>query len=452
MGPGRRLLVAALPLLVACTVVDAGQTGAGVSSLPPGGGPTGMASTAPLSPLARPAAGILRLTIRWPVPREPFRTTVVPNSAQSLLVTVVADGETLAERLVPRVGATASVEFALAPRNNVTVRARAYDVSTPDLATETPIAEGHAAGLNLVSSLVTPARVTLVPLEIPRLVRLGLNVGRAGTSLVLYGEHFRPDSEVWFSGRPAAEVTYLDASALRVRVPAGAVSGPITLRSDGIPSATDAWFWVLDRVVLSQPAKESWDASTGSGERQVRFGSEVVFPASASWVLPAQSVTGAPPEPQVTNWYSSDARGGTFAADGRFTAGSVRQATTIVAGLGSLLSNSIRVLPAGKLDGIGFGGGTLELFSLPATGDPGAGHLVTAPPAVATHDLPRSPRFTCTSSRPDLVSCDEAGVRTTRAQEEGVATLTATLVDVPSMVATIDVRVHASGSLSVDLE
>jgi hypothetical protein len=54
----------------------------------------------------------------------------------------------------------------------------------------------------------------------------------AGARVTIKGEGFTPSSSVQFDGVPAASVTYMSAKKLRVLVPAGAGTGPITVTNE----------------------------------------------------------------------------------------------------------------------------------------------------------------------------------------------------------------------------
>src|SRR5581483_11261035 len=61
--------------------------------------------------------------------------------------------------------------------------------------------------------------------------------GAAGARIAIKGEGFTPSSSVEFAGVPAASVTYVSAKKLKVIVPAGAGTGPITVTNES-PAGT----------------------------------------------------------------------------------------------------------------------------------------------------------------------------------------------------------------------
>jgi hypothetical protein len=242
-----------------------------------------------------------------------------------------------------------------------------------------------------------------------------------------------------------------------VTVPDGAVSGRLSIVTDGLPVASDAWFWVLESLGLAVPARESWDDGTLPYERQARFGSDVRLEARPVWRLGNAGATVSVPAPEDVQWLSSDARAGSFVAPGRFRCGSDRVPTTVVAALGPWLSEGFRILPSGSLTGLRLSRDHLELSSMPASGAADPGVAVTASvEALVDHTLPRAPAVACSSSEPGLVTCVDGRIATTRAQRDGTALVTAWLVDVPemraNMSATMSVRVVASGSMQVVIE
>ncbi len=62
--------------------------------------------------------------------------------------------------------------------------------------------------------------------------------GGAGTVVSIKGTGFTNSSTVSFAGTPAASVTFLSKTKLKVTVPAGAASGPITVTNTSAPAGT----------------------------------------------------------------------------------------------------------------------------------------------------------------------------------------------------------------------
>jgi IPT/TIG domain len=62
--------------------------------------------------------------------------------------------------------------------------------------------------------------------------------GAAGASISIKGTGFTSSSTVAFAGTPAASVTFLSKSKLKATVPAGALSGPITVTNTSEPAGT----------------------------------------------------------------------------------------------------------------------------------------------------------------------------------------------------------------------
>ncbi len=61
--------------------------------------------------------------------------------------------------------------------------------------------------------------------------------GATGAKVTIKGEGFTPSSAVQFAGVPASSVTYVSAKKLKVLVPAGAGTGPITVTNEA-PAGT----------------------------------------------------------------------------------------------------------------------------------------------------------------------------------------------------------------------
>ncbi len=397
--------------------------------------------------------GILRIGVRWPQFRPGFAVAVIPDSARSLLVSVSEDERVLATRTVPRPAALSSstVDFRLPPATNVSVRVAAYAEVAPDPLVNVPLAVGTAAGLNLISSLVTPARISLAPRTTPRISRLSYNVAPIGTHIFVYGENFHPDSQVFFNGHRAQDVTFLTTGALRALVPGDATVGPLTVRADGVPAANEASFWVI-RSLQVATTKESWDL-TPADQRLARFDTTFYLAASPSWQIESSTATYSAPEPGATVWFSSDPRGGAFDAPGLFRAGKEKIATLVSAGMGPFMGSTIKITPSGTLTAVALSTTSFSLYSKPASGDPSPSYQTEATiSASVSHLLPGTPLIRWESSRPDLVTVAGGAVSATRAQQEGSALITAAMVDDPTLVATAAVKIHASGSIKVEID
>jgi len=443
---------------VPADLTGANPAGSGLEAFSKQMGQAPAGPTAPEGASGRVEPAMLRLSIRWPAASEaPYRVAVLPESVRRVLVRVFAGDAELARQELVRsgdaAGTAAEASFRLLPRDNVRVEVEALGTPLPEEQEEVAVARGSASGLNLASSRLVTARITMVPVDQPLLTRLGQNIGQPGSVLELFGRNLRPATVVSFGGVKAGPVTWISGGALRVTVPDGAMSGRLTVVTDGVPVASDAWFWVLESLGLMVPARESWDDGTLDYVRQARFGSDVRLEARPVWRISDPDATASVAPPEDVQWLSSDERAGSFVAPGRFRCGTQRVPTTVVAALGPYLSGGFRIEPAGAITGLRLASPAVALYSRPAVGESEPGYPATASVgAVVDHTLPRSPALDCSSSDPSLVTCTDGVLSTTRAQRDGLVVVTVGLRDLPDLRASMSVQVHASGSMQVVIE
>jgi hypothetical protein len=69
-------------------------------------------------------------------------------------------------------------------------------------------------------------------LGLPPFVRYLPTYGRAGALVQILGQGFTSGSQVFFNGTPAASPVVVYPTYLRVIVPSGATTGPITVTTD----------------------------------------------------------------------------------------------------------------------------------------------------------------------------------------------------------------------------
>ncbi len=393
--------------------------GSGISGGPAGPGPVGLS-----------ARGTLVLVIHWPERDYPgFRAALIPTSTNAVALTVkTADGSVLIEKVIQRQAteATVSVEVELDAASNLSVLLRAYRESAPDLAKGTPIAVGTAAGVNIVPSKVTSMAITLAPAFVPTITAMSLNAGAVGDTITLTGTSFgiigQATPSVTFNGDGAsvsAAVTPVDATKLGVVVPAGATVGRLVVTSDGVPSVSNAVFWVASALSISAP-KAAWDSSAAD-KRIVLTSTTLQITPTPTWVLSTGTLGSAYGQAPYPAWDLADAAAGQISASGLYTAAGSYKESRLSGKLGSIDSNALTLSAQ-----------DVTVSISPATGSLGpAGAASIKFKAINTFtDGSTNSLVTYSSADASKVAINSIGTAvqgTTAAGTFGVVTITATL-------------------------
>ena len=288
-SPWRFALLAAASLgAVGCRVptgqpARVGTEGAAIQS----GSDPAASSPAQAGVSADQRLGVLRLTIRWPERDRPgFRAQVIPTTTSALVVRVWSGhpsaGVEIGSPIVlqrPSGDATVSKELPIPEGRNYSVQAKAYREASPDLSSAVPIAQGMAAGVGVFWGQTTNAPIVLDAMTVPALSGFDTNLGVPGDTLTLSGANFDVVSgatlSVTFDQATASDLTLVSSTSLRVVVPAEATSGRVTVTNDGVPSTSNANFWVLSGFRLDA-SQEFWDPSP-AGKRIVLVGQTLPF-------------------------------------------------------------------------------------------------------------------------------------------------------------------------------
>lgn len=361
---GAALCGAAVSTLMAVAGCMAPRGGDGLITLPdflrrPAATGTSQATPAPgmpgvpvALPGADPAVGskaVLSLLIRWPLrDAAGYRAAVIPAQTNSIAIIVKKGSTTLATRVVPRQegGGVSTVMIELDADTGLTVEAKAFTETSPNLSTAKPIAEGIATGVNLAAS-----RVTRVPLQLdlvgaPKITDLSPSGGGVGDLVQITGNNFGTGAatfSVKFGDTVAGGPVRSGDTAISVRVPAGAAVGNVSVTANGIQSTSTAVFWVASGVTLKAPAKASWDPVSLVNTRTVMLAKTLQLDASASFVVRSGSTLadfGTPPFP---TFELSNSAAGTISATGLFTAGSEPVGTDVTANLGGVKSPVVKM-------------------------------------------------------------------------------------------------------------
>lgn len=205
------------------------------------------------------APATLQFSIRWPMPYE---VALLPYSSTALRLRVASDSAVLGERWIikePGVSyATASMAIDALRAGTVRVEAEVYRQASPDLAVDLPLATGLAASVAIRSSQFTPVALRLVPTLRPTVASFSTRVGASDSVIDVLGSNFGNGLipvTVGFNGAavPSQLVSRLSESLLRVRVPAGAYSGPVMVTADGVEGSSSIPFWVVASMSVASP-------------------------------------------------------------------------------------------------------------------------------------------------------------------------------------------------------
>src|SRR6185436_1948520 len=76
----------------------------------------------------------------------------------------------------------------------------------------------------------------------PRIFEISTNSARIGDSLILYGDDFNPQEAQVSIGGAEAQIIAGNVAYLQVRVPGGALPGPVSISEAGRIAASSAYF------------------------------------------------------------------------------------------------------------------------------------------------------------------------------------------------------------------
>lgn len=207
--------------------------------------------------------GAVKLTVRWP--SRTYNTNVIPESTTKLVIKISKDG---VEKVTKDIIRDASQSVMVTTINDL-VAGSGYTAEIRAFRDTTDLAYGTTASeFTIASGRVTNVPpVTLVSDSAPAIYSLnnqgpGNQIGAVGDYINITGKNFASGSitfHVYFNGEAtdsleATEVTRNDEQHLTARVPAGAKTGNVKIRVDGLDSGSAATFWVADSVSLPATA------------------------------------------------------------------------------------------------------------------------------------------------------------------------------------------------------
>lgn len=415
--------------------------------------------TAPSEEAAAPEAGYgwLNLTIRWPEPAPGYAIALLPTTTQAVVVTVkTASGAAVgAPVIISRAAGATKVTKSIRVEagSNLSVKVEAYREASPILGTSVPIA--HNSGVvNVTRSKVSPLPLTLEPVYVPTVEGFNSNVGRVDGIVTIHGKNFGsgnvPTPVVTFNGVPSTSVIRSSDTLLMAAVPTGALTGNVVVKADGVPSTSQATFWVLSSFVIEAP-RQSWDNGP-INSRMVRYGNALQFTGRQTWA----TEDGKTPEqygtPPTFTWVLSDPAAGTLTEGGRFLAATSFATSSVKAVCDTTNSNVLEVRAVG-VDSVTLDRTDLTLNALDAGGGADAGYVTSATIAATVHTTaPVDGGVTWSSSDESRVTVANGVVRTVADAQEGKVTITATAVDDPSKKATASVTVTIMGDLELEIE
>lgn len=385
---------------------------------------------------AKGALGHLVVEIQWPSLGR-YRTQVIPDSTVAIALDVLDGGQQLDQVVVERqAGAIGQASFQLPAGNGYQLEAAAYRDEQPGPQSQ-PIAQGNATGVVVAPNATSTASLTLAPLFAPTIASMSEIVGQAGDAVTISGSNLGvvdgATPSVTFGGLAAA-VTPVSSTSLLAMVPSAGVSGPVVVTDDGVPSASQADFWVASGVSITAP-KASWD-DTPADTRMAVEGSSVAFSAWPTWVLPAGTSAAQIGTPPLASWSSSNAQSGSIGATGVFVpaVGQVGQSTTISARLGPWASNTFTA----QVEDVS----TISLSPATASLGPGGEPLVPFSGMATMTDGSTNSAFLLSADSPASVSFDATGdAQLADPAGFGPVVVTATSLD-PAVIATATVELR----------
>jgi hypothetical protein len=439
----------------------------GLSPVDRGANAPAVAAPARPGPLVR-QTGSLTLTIIWPDRPDSRHVAAIPASANSLILTISSAGSLVMPPQVakrPPGGGTQVVAIEDVPAgNNLGLEVTAYSEADPKLGVSVVLARGTAA-VNIQTAKRSSASIKMVPANEPSISSLSANVGMGGLKLVLLGNNLDPVAgatpSVEFnasSGVAQGAVKAIDPSRLEVTVPAGAVTGRVVVRRDGIPSQSEIVFWVVSGLTIDAEGKTQ--AGTALGFGQVYYGDTLRFTASATFAFKGGENAGTYGSPPTARYLSSHpidvAQNAIDSLSGVLTAATRHATTSVTADLGGLKSNEIQAESVG-VDAVTVNPAVLSLNARPADGAPVSAALAASVSATISASVRTSLAFdkgvSWSSSNISFATVDASGsVSGAAGASAGTAIITARSVVNPAKLATVTVTVTDLGNLRVKIQ
>ncbi|HBN07611.1 MAG TPA: hypothetical protein DD435_02840 [Cyanobacteria bacterium UBA8530] len=255
--------------------------------------------------------GSLSLKIRWPQKVRGFRTAGIPYSTDKIVLTikqrdVVIKTEEISAPPVEGGAPTYSVF-------SYELDGGAYAITIDGRRGETVIAQGNAA-INVVVGKSCPVSITLNVLNAPAIesfseladqnVEYGSIGGLNGDTFKIRGRNFinqaEPNEkpEVRFNETivPDEDLVVESDSSLTVVVPAGATTGRVVVRVDGIDSTSNLVFWMVRELSIKVDAEIGDTHFLASpvflfrnGETAKNYAS--ADPLNLKWTIPSSSIS-----------------------------------------------------------------------------------------------------------------------------------------------------------------
>ncbi len=264
----------ALLALVASVLVISGCRPAALFAPLGAGTVPGAAPGAMDAPAPRMASLLVR--VQWPKRDLPgFQAASIPTTTNTLVIKVTGSGRDPVIQQVSRPAGPATdpvVKTIDIPEgNSLTVEVKAYREQAPVADSAVAIAQGTAAIPQALAGKMVSVPITLTSLFAPTITKLSAYGAPTGYYLTVTGTNFGSSTtpmEVKFNGTdpvildPAHTelLTRSSTTQFVVRVPAQAVTGPIMVTADGIPSEENTIFWKMGEATLQISANGNYQS------------------------------------------------------------------------------------------------------------------------------------------------------------------------------------------------
>lgn len=255
----------------------------------------------------------MEVAVRWPL-----RTTqVIPLSAETIWLRVEKDGEVLQDVLIPRPeegteSLVATSSFFMDAVTGLQVFAAAFQAG--QATADVPIASDMVAGVDLYPNQRTVVTLDLKPAVKPLVSSFSPSNGGPGAPVVVRGAFGASGYYQLAIGQTRRSGSLDSDGNLVASVPAGALTGPLSVLADGVPSAEAGTFRVLSALALApfsaklKPGQQLTFAAAALDTKGVAVSS----PAITRWELLDPEKFSLPGSPE------SDI--GTLTPEGAFTA------------------------------------------------------------------------------------------------------------------------------------
>ncbi|HEY9854676.1 MAG TPA: IPT/TIG domain-containing protein [Stenomitos sp.] len=313
MKPRILTLALACSLLLGCKPAPLSVSPISTGALP---APTGSSA---LPADAQQKTGTLVLSVKWPERSYAgFNAQAIPLSTNALVVDITDDqGKNVAHEVLKRTSGTLQTtkEMVLSVGTGYNVNVKAYAATAPTDQDEV-IAFANATDVAVKWNEVAPLKLSLSPLFAPVVTDISATNAGAGATLELTGSNFTRGGgspSVIFPSGTTVTGTMVDGK-LRVTVPAGAGSGNLQVKVDGIPSASLVAFNELTQLSLTASGStDSWTRLESDGVIHTWIGDRFQLSPLAT------DSTGAPFEdPTILNWSNASGSVGTLGATGSY--------------------------------------------------------------------------------------------------------------------------------------